>query len=93
MPFLYLDSTLLGVLHGLVDGQPTPPQLVEQLKVKLVQQRDPSRHKVVREITFEGSEAELREQVARSLPEGVCIRGRVQFTVRTISNSLPQVTD
>lgn len=93
MPFLYLSLSQLTTLRSLAQHLAPLNVAATELQQAILRQTDPSRHKVVREITFEGSEADLREQVGRSLPEGQQERGHVQFTVRTISNSLPQVSD
>lgn len=60
----------------------------QDLTTRLARQVE-DRHRVVREVTFEGTEAEVREQLGRSMPDGVTKPGRVIITARTISNSLP----
>jgi hypothetical protein len=44
-------------------------------------------HRVVREIVYEGDDASLREQLSRSMPDGLR-DAATRITVRTVSSSL-----
>lgn len=95
MPYLYFTSEEANTLYRCLIGGAAqdPPVTADQILAVTdrVRRQTQETHKVVREIVFEGSEAELREQLSRSLPEGPRTPGRVQITARTISNSLPAV--
>lgn len=89
MPYVYLTTDqLVRALACADDGSPDDTNLVAALEHQTTDV-----HKIVRELTYVGSEAHLREMLARSSPEGPVNRGTFLLTVRTISNSLPQRTD
>ena len=91
MPFLYVTAEELTLLDQTIAKLPAEAALPHAW-ASIHQQRVPE-HKVVREITYTGDEATLREQLGRSMPDGVKTVGSTQLVVRTISNSLPQRSD
>ena len=85
MPYIYLTEDQL--VRAVATAEPDETGLAQALAQQV------ARHKIVRELTYEGTEAQLREMLARSSPEGPIDRGAFRLTVRTISNSLPQRSD
>ena len=90
MPYLYLTAEQVETVRRLAWEQPTSPEELQRVRARVTDQTE-RRHRVVREIIYEGTEATLREQLSRSMADGVRAPGLVQITVRTLSNSLPEV--
>ena len=95
MPYIYFSAAEVDTLQRICGlALPTAPSPtdaeLQAVESRLVRQTMKA-HRVVREIVFEGTEAELREQLARSQPDGPKAPGQVQITLRTITSSLPEM--